>query len=373
MSMEVGKFHGSIIQSVLYMCNEYLSCLDVWAGVWYEYGCDLRRDYGYKENIMHDMHIDNLVTEAIGRVFGFSGYTFQDKTDLSLLPTSGATFPGGGHYKIELVGPNSPSTLGELVVMTFKAGIPVHRVVGTLGGLQNLSDRDIQAIADISDLAGIEFIATPIMPLTNVEGTHPSQGSFFGIHLRGTETVGLYLYQLLRGIELGLRSFLIWDFAALECAEYLRAKGAIPSDVSFKVSIFGGSANIVDIMNWKYRYNHHSPGDRLTAVTAINPVALSVYGFAELRRSSRFIPSFDVHITTLDSMGGLDRTEESHEIIRVASPVSVKIERGEDVSAMMDEKKLLGDVLPKVIESAEKFLKHMANYPELRMEPVVKE
>lgn len=318
------------------------------------------------------MNIDKVVFEAMQAVFGEAQYTASLQASLvSRLPSSEATFHGGGHYKIELVGPNNPVTFRQLITATNRAEIPVHRVVGTMGGLEGLSDSDIWGLANMADDNGIEFIATPIMPLTNVEGVpegmHPSESSFFGIHLRRTETVRRYLTQLLRGVQFGrLRSFLIWDFAALDCAQYLIAHGKIPADVKFKASIFCGSSHAVDVHNWMWRNDYRGIPIR-TAVTAVNPVALPVAGFAEIRQMIPADVALDIHVTTLDSMGGLDRIEDAHEIIRVAAPVNIKIERGPRVSAMMNEAELFRDVLPKVIESAGKFSAHMKKYPELKM------
>lgn len=317
------------------------------------------------------MNIDKVVFEAMQAVFGEAQYTTSSDADvLSRLPSSEAIFPGGRHYKIELVGPNNPATFRQLITATNHAEIPVHRVVGTLGGLENLSNGDIWRLANMANDNGIEFIATPIMPLTNVEGVpegkHPSESSFFGIHLRCTETVRRYLTQLLRGVQFGLRSFLIWDFAALDCAQYLIAHGKIPADVKFKASIFGGSSHAVDVHNWIWRNDYRGIPIR-TAVTAVNPVALPVAGFAEIRQMIPADVALDIHFTTLDSMGGLDRIEDAHEIIRVAAPMNVKIERGPRVSAMMDEAELFSDVLPKVIESARNFLANMKKYPKLKM------
>lgn len=317
------------------------------------------------------MNIDSLVSEAMHAVFGEAQFTtFPDASLLSRLPSSNATFPGGGHYQIELVGPNNPATFRQLIAMTHRAEISVHRVVGTLGGIDGLSDGDIWELANIANNNGIEFIATPIMPLTNVEGVaenkHPSQASWFGPHCRGVKTVKAYLTQMCRGIEFGLRRFLIWDFGALACAQYLWIYHKIPADVRFKASIFAGSGHAVDVHNWMWRNDYRGTPIR-TAVTAVNPVPLEVAGFAEIRQAIPDDVALDIHVATLVKMLGLDRIEEAGEIIRVASPVNVKIERGEEVAALMDEQTLLGDVFPKEIESAQKFLKHMKKYPKLKM------
>lgn len=317
------------------------------------------------------MHFDKqkMVRESLMTVFGHG--VFEKRQN------SPVTFPHGGQYQIELVGPNSPATLEELLNAAQKAELPVHRVVGTLGGFGELSGADLKAFSDISASSSVEFIGTPISPLTNVEGVkekkHPCEWSLCGVHLRGTDTVYQYLYQMLRGIEQGLRTFLIWDFAALDCAEYMKSQGKLPGGVSFKVSVFAGSAHSRDCENWAWRNNSFYSRRNFSSISSLNPVALPAHEFAQLRRSlGKFVP-FDVHDTTFDKMLGLDRIDEMPNIIRWASPVNVKFERGESVNDCWNEELLRSSVIPKEVRSAKRFVKYLEEYhKDIKMEPVVK-
>lgn len=298
--------------------------------------------------------------------------------EFTLLPTSGATFPTGEHYRIELVGPNNARTLRAFMELARKYDVPVRRFVGTLGGLDKLSSYDARdLVSAINNDYDIEYIATPIWPLTGVAGVldkkHPCEASFWGVHLT-SDALKAYMYQLRRGIDFGFNHFLIWDTAALDEVDKLRAKGEIPDSIRFKVSIFAGVANVSNAEDWLYRYNRKESRWSLASsmVGSINPVPLSISGLAELRQALAGTP-VDAHATTLNSMLGLDRiVKEAHEIIRVASPVYIKIERGDWVASMMDEATLLGDVLPRTIASARKLSDHMRLYPEFRMAPVKK-
>lgn len=310
----------------------------------------------------------DLILDAFGVVFGPE--VFWNNA------VSAMTFPRGGQYQIELVGPNNPATFEKLLDITRKENIPVHRIVGTLPGFGDLSDDDLKAIAELSASSGVEFVGTPISPLMNVEGMkegrHPCQGSFFGLHLRGVDTVHRYLYQMLRGIEQGLRTFLIWDFAALDCAEYMKSQGKLPGGVNFKVSIFAGSSHSRDCENWGWRKGFGLDG-HFSSISSLNPVALPANEFGVLRRVLKEFVPFDIHCTTLDSMGGIDRTLEMPDIIRRSSPVNVKIERGAGVEEMMNEQTLFSSVIPKVVESTKKFKAYLdEHHPDIKMEPVVK-
>lgn len=319
-------------------------------------------------------HIKKLATETTKRVLTLGNWPAAfDEKDTSCLPTSGATFTTGEHYKLELVGPNNAATLHALLEMTTKAGFLVHRIVGMLGGLNTLSDYEIIDSVAMARDAGVELVPAPISPVTNIEGfaegKHPCEASLFGLHLRGAETVELYLEQLIRGADLGLRSFLVWDFAAFDGARDLITRKELPADVVFKISIFAGIANAADMANWMFRSQCYGLGLGEELIASANPVPLSVRGFGELRFAFPHKPALDVHITTLDSMLGLDRIHEAHGIIRAASPVYAKIEQGVNVPAMCDEQTVLREVLPRVVASAQKFVAHMDKYPQFSREP----
>lgn len=332
-------------------------------------GCAVSGDKKRKEKIAMNIKKNEIISDALEKVFG--------RVVFSSPRPSTFAFPHGGHYQMELVGPNSPATFEKLLDVVRKKEVPVHRVVGTLGGFGDLSDADLKAIADISASSGVEFIGTPISPLLNVEGVkekkHPCEGSFFGLHLRGTNTVVQYLYQMLRGVECGLRTFLIWDIGALDCVEYMKSQGKLPGGVNFKVSVFAGSAHAGDLENWVLRNNFNGSGRIFSSISSINPVALLAHEFSVLRMTLKKPVPLDVHLTTLDSMCGIDRTKEMPGIIRWASPVNVKIERGAGVAELMDKKTLFDSVIPKIVASAKKFQAHLEEYhPDIRMEPVIK-
>lgn len=322
-----------------------------------------------KEEIAMNFDKEKMVRESLTTVFGPE--VFEEPQ------TSPFTFPHGGQYQIELVGPYSPASFEELLNAAQKAELPVHRVVGTIPGFAGLSDADLKAFANISASSGVEFIGTPISPLTNVEGVkekkHPCEWSFCGVHLRGTDTVYQYLYQMLRGIEQGLRTFLIWDIGALDCAEYMKSEGELPGGVSFKVSVFAGSAHSRDCEIWGWRRDIFGLRMSFSSISSLNPVALPAHEFAQIRRNlGKFVP-LDVHVTTFDKMLGLDRRIEMPDIIRWASPVNAKFERGDSVNDCGDENLLRSSVIPKEIQSAKRFVEYLEEYhKDIRMEPVVK-
>lgn len=262
--------------------------------------------------------------------------------------------------RMELVGPNNPLTFAELMNAAEKKGVHPDRVVGTLGGFGGLKDGDLMKMAAVALAYDSQFIGTPISPLMNVEGVkegwQPCEGAFFGLHLRDEETIEEYLFQLIRGAENGLRRFLAWDRVVLPCVHLLQHRGILPTTIFFKASIFGGCSHAYDVQRWW----------RWATVESVNPVPLKVGGFGRLRQACPETP-FDIHFTALDSMGGLNRMKEAHEIISAAAPVNVKIERGKDVPAMADQATLLKKVLPKVLDSTKEFLDAMKSHPDIAL------
>jgi len=56
--------------------------------------------------------------------------------DLHSLPSSAKTFKGGAHYRMELAGAECAENFEALVKAAQERKLPVHRVIGTVGGSQ---------------------------------------------------------------------------------------------------------------------------------------------------------------------------------------------------------------------------------------------
>lgn len=234
------------------------------------------------------------------------------------LPSSPLRFPDGTHYRLEVSGIERLSTLEALVDEMQKTGTPVHRLICTVMGATLLTMGELREFARVAAQAHLEVIMTP--------GPRPQweagkqiatpEGAVSGLRFRGVDGLRQLLADVDRCLEAGFRGFLVWDEGALDLLADLRAKGIIPPETVFKVSIFAGHANPCGARLL----------ERLGANT-FNPVAdLSVPALAAIRQVTRL--PMDLHVYLFESFGGHNRFWETAELARVAAPCYFKIEPG---------------------------------------------
>lgn len=115
-----------------------------------------------------------------------------------------------------------------------------------------------------------------------------------------------------RGIEFGVRSFLVSDEGLLWVLDELKKAGAIPSDVIWKVSVTTGHGNPASALLL----------ERLGAGTLNLATDLTTSQLAAIR-SAVSLP-IDLYIAVPTAYGGFIRHYDVPDIIRVASPVYLK-------------------------------------------------
>jgi hypothetical protein len=248
-----------------------------------------------------------------------------EKTDFPLkdrhdLPASKTTFAGGAHYRMEIPGIETVSNFESMLDEARKRDIPVHRVIGTVGGSALLDTKELKEYAQIGADSKIEVLLNP-MPSRGWDNGRQyvtPEGYVSGMRLRGHDNLYYWLKEFDRCLDAGIRGFLIPDEGLLYLLNKMREDGAIPKDVKLKVSVFAGHANGV--------------GGKLLAelgADSFNPLAdLSLAMLASIR-SVVDIP-LDVYMSIVDSMGGHQRQLEAAEIARICSPVYFKFEPGKN-------------------------------------------
>ena len=200
-----------------------------------------------------------------------------------------------------------------------RRGIPVHRVIGTVGGSARLTMSELKEYAAIAAENRIETLVNPIPSRSWDNGRQylTSEGYVSGMRIRGQDNLMLWLKEMDRCIEAGLRGFLICDEGVLSVVAALRADGVIPKDVKFKVSVFAG---------------HATPaGAKLIeslGADSFNPLADLDLSMLAAIRSVTSLP-MDIYMSIVDAMGGHQRYVEADEIARVCAPVYFKIEPGQ--------------------------------------------
>jgi hypothetical protein len=239
--------------------------------------------------------------------------------DAQELPTSGSTFPDGGHYRIEISGIERFSTLQTMVATADKLKLPIHRGVATVGGATMLPKSELCNMAQLAAERKIEIIVTPGPRRSWDLGpqVRTSEGLGSGWRTRGADAMSYLLKDIERCIEAGFRGFLIMDEGVLWTVAQLRQRGVFPPDVIFKMSVYSGHGNpagakVVESLG----------------ANSLNPLAdLTPAMLASIRQTVK-IP-LDIYISLPDAMGGFNRLWEAAEIVRVASPCYLKFEPGE--------------------------------------------
>ncbi|WP_022949251.1 hypothetical protein [Methylohalobius crimeensis] len=238
--------------------------------------------------------------------------------DNNHLPDSSLTFPDGGHYRIEISGVERVSALETLIDEADRQGVPVHRIIATVGGATYLTWDELRDFAQLAHQRRIEVVMTPGPRRTWDSGRQitTAEGLVSGMRLRGMNRVRHWLKDIERCIEAGFRGFLVADEGVLWLASQLRQQAILPEDIIFKLSVFAGQANPAGAR----------VAEQLGADT-FNPLADLTLPMLSAIRSSIQIP-MDVYLCLVNAMGGFVRFYEAAEIARITAPCYFKIEPG---------------------------------------------
>ncbi len=250
---------------------------------------------------------------------------FKSKADFPLHdlhdhPSSAKTFPGGGHYRMEIPGIEVPSNMEILAEESHKRNVPIHRVIATVCGSALLDFQELKYMAEIAAQEKYEMLINPMQSRGWDIGRQftTEEGFVSGMRIRGQDGLYLWLKELDRCLEAGYRGFLIPDEGLLYVANQLRDEGIIPAETKFKVSVFAGHGNAV--------------GGKILedmGADSFNPLGdLSLAMLAAIRKVND-IP-LDVYMSLVNSMGGFQRHVEADEIARVCAPVYFKWEPGKN-------------------------------------------
>ena len=252
--------------------------------------------------------IEKFITEN-------TDFPLKDRYDL---PSSASTFPGGAHYRMEVPGIECVSNFEAMLDEVKKRNIPVHRVIGTVGGSALLDFQELKYYAQIGAESKVEVMLNPVPARSWDTGRQyvTSEGYVSGMRIRGHDSLYYWLKEFDRCLEAGIRGFLIPDEGLLYLLGKMRSEGVIPANVRFKVSVFAGHANAI--------------GGKLLqelGADSFNPLADLTLPMLAAIRSAVDLP-LDVYMSIVDSMGGHQRQLEAAEIARICAPVYFKFEPG---------------------------------------------
>lgn len=232
----------------------------------------------------------------------------------SALPASPKRFPDGAQYRIEIPSIETPEALSAVLEEADKQKVAVHRA-SQGSGIMMLTDAELSKMMRIAKDAKIElslfvgpragFDATP-QPFTPA-------GKVIGGNLRGGSQLVYAVEDVRRGCALGLRSVLVADLGLLWILGELKKSGELPANLVLKISI------LLSVPNPATARVLESLG-----AGTINVSPDLSLGHLCTMRAAVSAP-LDIYVEVPDGFGGYIRTFEVPEMIRVASPVYVKM------------------------------------------------
>lgn len=226
---------------------------------------------------------------------------------------SEAVFPDGCHFRIEVPTVNSPQAARTLLSESRRRGFTVNRITETRGMYRHTA-REIADYVALGQEYGAEILMSvgPRAVHDVGAGVQTPEGSRIGYRLRGQEQLVRAVEDVKRGIDLGVRGFVVYDEGLLWVLGRLRTAGDLPADVHLKVSAHCGQGNPASAQMLE-----------MLGANSFNPVRdLSIPMIAALRQAVA-IP-LDCHVDNPKASGGFIRTYEAADIVRVAAPVYLK-------------------------------------------------
>jgi len=225
--------------------------------------------------------------------------------------TSGARFPDGGAYRVEIPSVEGPAVLDAVFAEADEFHVPIHRV-SQGSGVMMLTDSEIVTMVERCAERGV-MLCLFLGPRGSWDvGAQRYTVGTVGTRARGRSAVDACVLEAQRACALGVRSLLVGDEGVLWHLSTLRATGSLPPDLELKVSVMIAPANPVSF----------GLLERLGADTINVPSDLSVTQLAELRAASP--TTIDFYVEAPDNIGGFVRLYDVAELVRVAAPIYLK-------------------------------------------------
>ena len=221
-------------------------------------------------------------------------------------------FHDGLRYRIEIPSVEGPRVLEAVLDEAERRAVPVRRI-SQGSGVMMLTDAEIREMAALGAAAGVE-----VSLFLGPRGAWDTGGQSLvtaaaGGVARGRAGVDDSIAEVRRGVELGIRSFLVADLGVLQRLGEMRSAGDLPSSLVLKTSVLLPCGNPETARTL----------ESLGATTINVATDLSPAELGELRGACR--APIDVYVEVPDDQGGFVRFYEVPEIIRQAAPVYVKL------------------------------------------------
>ncbi|HUZ37172.1 MAG TPA: hypothetical protein VMV17_12660 [Streptosporangiaceae bacterium] len=222
-------------------------------------------------------------------------------------------FPDGAHFRIEIPSVEGPAVLRAVIDQAAAEGITVHRVSQGSGAML-LSGAELAEMARIGAGSGVE-VSLFIGPREEWDigslaqsGDGPSRAGL----IRGVRQLRYAIDDVLRGVDCGIRGFLVADTGLLELLAEMQSDGEIPASVVWKVSAMLAPANPLTVTQL----------ERLGGSTINVPADVTLGQLAEMRAATSL--PIDLYVEAPSGMGGVVRGQEAADLVAVAAPMYVK-------------------------------------------------
>lgn len=224
----------------------------------------------------------------------------------------GMRFADGAQYRIEIPSCEGPQVMAAVLGEAVERGVTVHRV-SQGSGVMMLTDREIEDMVELGIAHEVE-VCLFLGPRGSWDiGGQAKVSAAVGGVARGNEMVAASLCDAFRAVELGVRSLLVGDLGVLELLGLLKRDGSLPSDLVLKTSVLMPLANGPTAALY----------ERLGATSLNVSTDLPLGALAEIRAATT-VP-IDMYIEVPDDQGGHVRFYDVPEVVRVASPVYLKM------------------------------------------------
>jgi hypothetical protein len=230
------------------------------------------------------------------------------------LATSAKRFPDGAQYRLEIPSIETPEALAAVLEEADKHKLLIHRV-SQGSGIMLLTDAELTRMCQTARDAKLE-LSLFVGPRAGYDTTpqpHVPAGKIIGGNLRGASQLLYAVEDVRRGCDLGLRSVLVADLGLLHVLGEMKKSGELPASLVLKISILFSVTNPMTARVLEMQGAgtiNVSPDLTLAHLSGV--------------RGAIDVP-LDIYVEVPDGFGGYIRTYEVPEMIRVASPVYVKM------------------------------------------------
>jgi hypothetical protein len=230
-----------------------------------------------------------------------------------VLPDSPLRFDDGGQYRVEIPSVEGPAAFEAVLKSADEYAIPIHRV-SQGSGITLLRDDEIRAYAELGAAHGVEvclFVGPRAAWNAEASALAPDGGQFGWRHMR-LSTLRAAYDDVVRAVELGIRSVLVADEGLVVLVGAARRAGDLPADLVVKASAVLGIANPL--------------GARLLTdqgVDTVNIAGDTPLGELAAYRSA-LSAVLDMYIVSPDGLGGFLRYHDLGDIVRIGAPVHLK-------------------------------------------------